>query len=240
MIVVEKKRLSKVLASAGIASRRACETLIFAGRVSVNGSLVKIPQTLVSLEQDCISVDGERIQKKQEKVYYVLNKPKGYICSSSRIGKQPIVLDLFANFSQRLFTIGRLDKETTGLLLVTNDGWFANQVIHPSSQRIKEYLVKTAQEITPDMLKILSEGACIDGKWVRPASVRKIRRGTFRICLKEGRKHEVRIIAERAALDVLELTRIRIGSLLLGSLPEGCFRPLSKKERDALLGGIEA
>lgn len=231
---MEKKRLSKILAAAGVASRRACEALIFEGRVCVNGILVKIPQTLVNLDQDRITVDGEPIHKEQEKVYYILNKPKGYICSNTRPGNQPIVLDLFPQANQRLFTVGRLDRETEGLLLVTNDGHFANRVIHPSSRIIKEYLVKAAQEITGDILKILSEGARIDGKWVRPASVQKVRRGTFRICLKEGKKHEVRILAERASLDIIELIRIRIGSLFLGALPKGEFRLLSKKDQEAI------
>ena len=132
------KRLSKALAAAGIASRRAAEEIIFAGRVQVNGTVIKIPQTLVQWGQDQIMVDGEQVCGEEKKIYYLLNKPSGFICSSTRPkNKQAIVLDLFPNHSQRLFTIGRLDKETRGLILVTNDGHFANEVIHPSSQIIK-------------------------------------------------------------------------------------------------------
>lgn len=231
---MEKKRLSKALAAAGIASRRACEELIFDGRVQVNGRTVKVPQTLVDWETDEIQVDGEKVSSEQKKVYYMLNKPEGYLCTNIRPGKRPIVLDLFPDASERLFTVGRLDRETTGLLLVTNDGHFANQVIHPSSNVIKEYLVKTFQEITPEYLEVLSQGARVDDKWVRPVSVHKVRRGTFKICVKEGKKHEVRIIAERAKLKIDQLSRIRIGSLVLGQLPVGKFRPLTEKDKALL------
>jgi 23S rRNA pseudouridine2605 synthase len=228
---MEKKRLSKALAAAGIASRRACEEIIFEGRVQVNGQTVKIPQTPVDWENDRIQVDGETVTSEQKKVYYMLNKPTGFICTSIRPGKKPIVLDLFPQSEQRLFTVGRLDRETTGLLLVTNDGHFANRVIHPSSNIIKEYIVKTLQEITVEHLESLSEGARVDERWVRPVSVHKVRRGTFKICVKEGKKHEVRIIAERAGLKVVELSRVRIGSLVIGTLPLGEFRTLTDKDK---------
>lgn len=231
---MEKKRLSKALAAAGVASRRACEELIFHGRIQVNGETVKIPQTLVDWGKDKISVDGSVIRGEEEKVYYMLNKPTGYICSSVRPGNKPIVLDLFPHAEKRLFTVGRLDKESQGLLLVTNDGHFSNQVIHPRHQITKEYIVKTAQEITPESLSTLTEGARVDDRWVRPVSVSKVRRGTVRISVKEGKKHEVRIMAERAGLVVLELKRIRIGGLVLGSLQEGNFRKLTDKDKQLL------
>lgn len=231
---MEQKRLSKALAAAGIASRRACEQLIFDGRVKVNGQVIRIPQTPVNWSQDEIAVDEERVSKEEAKQYFLLNKPAGFICSNTRPGRQKIVIDLFPPDSARLFTVGRLDKETKGLLLVTNDGHFANQVIHPSSNIIKEYLVKTAQEIRASHLETLSKGARVDRKWVKPKSVKKVRDGTVRICIKEGKKHEVRILAERAGLDIVELKRIRIGSLVLGSLKEGKYRILNTRDRDLL------
>lgn len=231
---MEKKRLSKALAAAGIASRRACEELIFQGRVKVNGAVVKIPQTLVDWSSDRIAVDETPLASEQKKVYYILNKPAGYICTHTRPGKKKIVLDLFPNQEERLFTVGRLDKETEGLLIVTNDGHFANRIIHPSSNITKEYIVKTLQEITLEHLETLSQGARVDEKWVRPVSVAKVRKGTFRIVVKEGRKHEVRIIAERAQLKVVELRRVRIGGLLLGTLPVGEYRPLTERDKELL------
>ncbi len=231
---MEKKRLSKALAAAGIASRRACETLIFEGRVKVNGQVVLVPQTLVDLSTDKVVVDESMVASEQKKVYYLLNKPAGYLCTNSRPGKKRIVLDLFEPNKHRLFTIGRLDRDTEGLLLVTNDGHFAQQVIHPSSNITKEYVVKTAQEILPEHLETLSQGARVDERWIRPVSVAKVRKGTFRICVKEGRKHEVRIIAERAKLKVLELKRVRIGGLKLGTLPVGEYRVLSERDKQIL------
>lgn len=231
---MEKKRLSKALAAAGIASRRACEEIIFAGRVQVNGETIKLPQFHVDWSTDRICVDGEVVKAEQKKFYYMLNKPTGYICSSVRPGKKRIVLDLFPEVGERLFTVGRLDKETSGLLLVTNDGHFANDVIHPSSNVIKEYIVKTTSEITPEHLETLSQGARVDEKWVRPVSVHKVRKGTFKICVKEGKKHEVRIITERANLKIVELTRVRIGSLTLSTLPLGEYRVLTERDKELI------
>lgn len=222
------------MAAAGIASRRACEELIFAGRVQVNGETVLVPQTLVTWGQDEIRVDGERLKGEQKKASYILNKPKNFLCTNVRPGKKSIVLDLFPKAAERLFTVGRLDKDTTGLLLVTNDGVLANQIIHPSSNIEKEYLVKALQEIEPEHLAKLSEGARVDEKWVRPVSVRKVRKSTFTIVVKEGKKHEVRILAERAKLTVVELKRIRIGGLVLGGLEEGQFRPLTERDKELI------
>lgn len=229
-IPMKEKRLSKALAAAGIASRRACETLIFEGHVKVNGQIVLVPQTLVNWETDQIKVDEVLVSGEQKKLYFMLNKPAGFICSNERIGNKRIVMDLLANLSERLFTVGKLDRDTTGLLLITNDGHFSDRILRSSANIIKEYLVKVAQEITPDHLERLSQGARIDDRWVRPVSVQKVRRGTFKICVKEGKKHEVRIMAEHAGLEIAELKRIRIGQLVLGSLSEGEHRVLTDRE----------
>ena len=232
----KKIRLSKALAAAGVASRRACEEIIFAGRAKVNGVAVLVPQTLISWETDRITVDEEPVAAEEKKLYFMVNKPEGYLCTNVRPERRRIVLDLFPGVSNRLFTVGRLDSNTTGLLLVTNDGHFANRVIHPSSNIIKEYLVKTQQEVLAEHLATLSEGARVDERWIRPVSVTKVRRGTFKICVKEGKKHEVRIIAERAQLRITELKRIRIGNLVLGTLPEGEVRELTSREKELVLG----
>ncbi len=237
---MEEKRLSKALAAAGVASRRACEELIFKGRVKVNGTVVLLPQTHVNWEKDRITVDEEPVRGEERKVYFMLNKPPGFICSSVRPGaSKRIVLDLIPGSSERLFTVGRLDKDSSGLLLITNDGLFSNSVIHPSSDIIKEYLVKTVQEITDVDLKTLSAGARVDRRWVRPKLVKKVRSGTLKICIKEGKKHEVRILAERAKLDIVELKRIRIGGLTLGTLQEGDYRPLTARDKELLFESPE-
>lgn len=234
------KRLSKVLAAAGIASRRACEKLIFDGKVSVNGSIVLTPQTLVSWDKDEIAINGVPLQKEQEKVYFILNKPKGYICSNARVGSKKLVVDLFQNLPYRLFTVGRLDRDTTGLLLLTNDGHFAQAIIHPSKGLTKEYLVKTVQEITHDHLAAIAKGGFIEGTRVKPVRVIKIRKGTLKIVVREGKKREVRLLVQNAGLSILSLERIRIGPLVLGNLPEGHFRPLTTKEKELLLNPASA
>ncbi len=233
----EKKRLSKALAAAGVASRRKCEELIFDGRVQVNGKVVLVPQTLVSWKKDIIFVEGSQLIAEEQKVYYVLNKPTGYICSNKRIGSKKIVLDLFSEAHERLFTVGRLDRDTSGLLIVTNDGHFAQQVIHPSARVSKEYLIKTENEVTHEHLVRISQGSLIEDTWIKPKSVVKVRKGTLKITVMEGKKREVRILVQNAGLVIESLQRIRIGSLTLGTLPIGTFRPLSDKEKTALLAG---
>lgn len=230
----QENRLSKVLAAAGVASRRACEELIFAGKVFVNGEVVLVPQTFVSLSRDKITVGDRVISRSEPKVYYMLNKPTGYICTNLRPGSKKIVLDLFEPLQHKLFTIGRLDRETSGLLLVTNDGHFANKVIHPSSNIAKEYLVKVTQEISPEHLACIAEGAFVEGIWVKPKKVTKVRKGTLKIIIKEGKKREVRAFMEKAGLTILELSRIRIGNLILGNLPLGKYRELSEREKALL------
>jgi 23S rRNA pseudouridine2605 synthase len=187
------KRLSKALAAAGVASRRACEELIFDGKVSVNGEIVLLPQTLVSWEKDDISIDGETLKREQEKVYFMLNKPKGYICSSTRLGSKKLVVDLFAHLNLRLYTVGA------------------------------EHLIS------------ISKGGLVENTWVKPANVKKVRRGTLTVSVHEGKKREVRLLVQKAGLDIVSLHRIRIGALVLGNLEVGEFRPLTDKEKQLLL-----
>lgn len=229
-----KKRLSKTLAAAGIAARRVCEQLIFEGRVTVNGEVILMPQTLVDADTDKITVNGHLIGKEEGKVYYILNKPKGYICSTKGNSNIKIVLDLFKEVNQRLFTVGRLDKDTEGLLLVTNDGHFANRVIHPSANIHKEYVAKTDHEVTHEHLVAISQGTMVEGVFVKPVKVTKVRRGTIKITISEGKKREVRLLLQAAGLSVSELTRIRLGGLHLGPLPVGSWRILSDKEKELI------
>src|ERR1700722_4966036 len=156
-----KKRLSKALAGAAVPSGAAEEASIKKARVVVNGQVVLIPQTLVEWGKDKIKVDGSIVKGEEEKVSFVLNKPKGFICTSAT-DKTKRVIDLFDTSYGRLFTVGRLDRDTTGLLIVTNDGHFANQIIHPSSNIEKEYLAKVDREVTHDDLVKLSKGCVIE------------------------------------------------------------------------------
>lgn len=227
------QRLSKILAERGVSSRRGAEKIIEEKRVRVNGLLIEKPLFFVE-ETDQITVDDNPIPRKENKVYFILNKPKGYLCTNEHINKKRVI-DLFRNLPYRLFTVGRLDKETTGLLIVTNDGFLANKIMHPSSNIEKEYLAKVASEITEDDLKKISEGTFVERGFVKPVSVKKVRRGTLKVIVKEGKKHEVRLLIQNANLKILELKRIRIGSMLLGNLKEGSYRTLRQKEIELFL-----
>ena len=149
--------------------------------------------------------------------------------------KKNKVIDLFEHLKIRVFTVGRLDKDTEGLLIITNDGFFANKVIHPSSNLEKEYLVKVDGDISIDDLMAISKGVEIEKKWITPTFVKKVRKGTLKIGVKEGKKHEVKLLVQKTGKIVKELKRIRIGSLVLGNVPEGSYRKMTKKEIDQFL-----
>ncbi|KAL0862420.1 hypothetical protein Bca101_041538 [Brassica carinata] len=229
------QRLSKVLAAAGVASRRTSEELIFDGKVTVNGSLCTTPQTRVDPTRDIIYVNGNRVPKKlPPKVYFALNKPKGYICSSGE-KETKSVISLFDEFMDswdkrnpgtpkpRLFTVGRLDVATTGLIIVTNDGDFAQKLSHPSSSLPKEYITTVAGDVHKRHLMAISEGTVVEGVHCVPDSVElmpkqhDIRRARLRIVVHEGRNHEVRELVKNAGLEVYSLKRVRIGGFRLPS-----------------------
>lgn len=227
-----KKRLSKVLANANIASRRNSEKLIFDGKVSVNGEIVLLPQTLVDSEEDEIKVDGQLIVVEKQKYYFLFNKPKNVFCSNARKNKEKLVIDYFKAVPARLFTAGRLDKDVTGLIIVTNDGHFSNFVIHPRYNVEKEYLVKVKQTITDVHLKQIQKGVVIEDKLVKPVLVKKTASSICKITVTDGKKHEVKLFIEKAKLDLISLSRIRIGPLALGRLPIGIYRQMKKSEID--------
>ncbi|KAI3793469.1 hypothetical protein L1987_36088 [Smallanthus sonchifolius] len=227
------QRLSKVLAAAGVASRRSCEELIFDGRVTVNGSVCNTPQTRVDPKKDMIYVNGNRLPKKlPPKVYLAMNKPKGYICSAAE-SQTKSVLSLFNDYMKswdkrnpgqpkpRLFTVGRLDVATTGLIIVTNDGEFAQKISHPSSGFSKEYIATIDGTVHKRHLIAISEGTVIDGVHCTPDAVELLpqqpdkKRPRLRIVVHEGRNHEVRELVKSAGLQIYSLKRIRIGAFRL-------------------------
>lgn len=228
------QRLSKVLANSGVASRRACEKLIFSKRVKVNGKTATEPQMMVNAFADQILVDNQPIQKEVSLVYLLFHKPRGLVCSHNKSIHKKIIYDVFGEGASRLFSVGRLDKDTSGLLIMTNDGFFAQKVIHPSSNISKEYIVKTNKEVLDTHLKVIQEGCCVEGKWVFPVKVTKVRKGTLKVIVQEGRKREVRKLVENAGLQITELKRVAIGNLKLGTLPEGSYRPLKEHEKQQI------
>ncbi|RDB31257.1 pseudouridine synthase [Candidatus Similichlamydia laticola] len=224
---MEGKRLAKHLAERGIASRRASEQLILDGQVIVNGEIETSLSRKVG-EEDIVLLQGKPLPKRPCPTYLAFHKPRGYECSRKSVGKS--VFSLLPPHYATLFYVGRLDKESSGLLFFSNDGEFCHHLAHPSFGVKKHYLIKTHRDVTAKDLGILDQGTEIEGKHRRPLSVRKIRRNTIRIVVAEGKKHEVRLFAEAARLIVHELIRIQIGNYQLGHLPPGKWKHTSPEE----------
>jgi len=226
-------RLQKFLSAAGVCSRRKGEEFIRAGRVRVNGRVVAELGAKIDPEQDRVSVDGTPVQPEVRSVYIALNKPPGYVTSCRHAGKR-IVLEL-VDVPQRIFPVGRLDKDSTGLLLLTNDGRLHQKLSHPSFDHEKEYDVSVERPISDGALQRMAEGMPIlDGR-TRPAEVRRTGERRFRIVLKEGRNRQIRRMVRRLGNEVVELKRIRVAAVRLGRLSEGAWRFLTDLEVEALL-----
>ena len=228
-----EKRLNKILQEFGIASRREADRLIENGRVQINGVITTELGIKADPEKDDIRVAGKILNRVEQKIYLLLNKPLGYVCSNKRIHKEKLVIDLLPQ-KERLFTIGRLDKETTGLLLITNDGDFANLVIHPSSNITKEYIATLGSELEKSHIDAMYQGVTIDNRRIKPQLVEKIGAKIVKVVVKEGKKHEVRKLIEKTSLPLIHLKRTRIGRLSLGSLQEGEMRDLSERDKEMI------
>lgn len=226
-------RLQKYLSMAGVCSRRTGEDYIQAGRVKVNGEVVTELGTRVDPEKDRVAVDGKIVRAEDEKIYIMLNKPPGYITSRSHRGEK-IVFDLI-DIRERLNPVGRLDRDSTGLLLLTNDGPLQNRLIHPSYDHEKEYAVETQAPISDTDLENLSRGVVIENRKTRSARITRVAASAFRIILKEGRKRQIRRMVEAVGNRVKTLHRIRMASLHLGNLKQGRWRHLTKDEVKKLL-----
>ncbi|HEA70209.1 hypothetical protein LCGC14_1538570 [marine sediment metagenome] len=226
-------RLQKFLSSAGVCSRRQGEEYIKKGYVKVNGEVVIELGTKVDPTRDRIEIDSELIKEAQNRVYIVLNKPKGYVTSC----KQPddkIVLDLI-DIPERIFPVGRLDKASTGLLILTNDGLLHHRISHPSHDHEKEYEVVLAKPIPNGALKKMEKGLPMMGTKTRSAKIEKISPTRFRIVLREGKNKQIRRMVRKVGNRVLRLKRIRISNIRLGTLAEGRWRYLTEKEKRGLI-----
>jgi 23S rRNA pseudouridine2605 synthase len=226
------ERLQKVLAAAGIASRRECEQLIREGRVEVDRQVVTELGTRVVADQQEIRVDGEPIHR-PKRLYYAVNKPPGVVCTNRDPAGRTRVVDLVVS-DQRLFTVGRLDRASEGLIIVTNDGALADRLTHPRYGAEKTYLVRVAGHPTAAQLKTLREGIHLAEGLARVVSLRVKRRTKLstdlEIVLNEGRNREIRRILARIGHKVLTLKRTSIGPLRLGKLPVGAARKLTAEE----------
>lgn len=235
----EPMRLQKYLARAGVASRRACENVILAGRVSVNGETVTELGTKVIPEKDLVEVDGAAVVLNELQVVLMLNKPKGFITSMSDPFSRPCVADLIpVEQYPGIFPVGRLDCDTKGLLLFTTDGELGNRLLHPREHVDKTYRVLVAGHITNEALDALRKGVVLDDGITSPANavfVKQTKKNTWMLLtIHEGRKRQVRRMCEAVGYPVRELQRISFGPLDLGDLKEGRFRELTLSETRAL------
>jgi 23S rRNA pseudouridine2605 synthase len=234
----EGVRLQKVLASAGVGSRRACEELIEAGRVSVNGEIVVGQGRRVDPETAIIRVDGMRVTTSTTKIYLALNKPKGMVSAMTDPEGRPTVGDLVVDRKERLFHVGRLDAETEGLLLLTNDGELAHRLSHPSFEVPKTYLAEIIGPVQRDVGKRLRAGILLEDGPVKVDSFKLIdsaaNKVLVEVVLHEGRKHVVRRLLAEVGHPVQSLVRTAIGPVFLGSQRPGRLRNLTPQEVGAL------
>ena len=229
-------RLQKFLSAAGVCSRRSGETLIRAGRVQVNYRVVDELGAKVDPAQDRVAVDGIPVVPEHGMIYIALHKPRGYVTSCHHPGKR-IVLELI-DVPVRVFPVGRLDKDSTGLLLLTNDGRLHHRLSHPAFDHEKEYDVTVERPISDGALQRMARGLPILNTRTRPAEVTRVSEKRFRIVLKEGRNRQIRRMVGRVGNEVVSLTRIRFAGLRLGRLPEGAWRYLDDQEVEGLLESI--
>jgi len=231
--MVAAVRLAKHLAHAGVASRRAAEEIVRAGRVTVDGALVTDPARDVDGSQ-AIAVDGAALDGAEPRVVVMLNKPAGVVSTARDPGGHPTVVGLVGS-RRRLYPVGRLDADATGLLLLTNDGELANRLLHPRYEVPKTYVVTVRGGPVRDRaVRSLREGVVLDDGRTAPARVRRLAGDRLEIVLREGRKRQVKRMCEAVGHRVLELRRTAFGPLRLGSLREGRWRALSERELAAL------
>jgi 23S rRNA pseudouridine2605 synthase len=228
-----EERLQKILAHAGIASRRKAEEIIAAGRVSVNGETITELGSKADLAVDRIKVDGQVLSAPKHHLYIALNKPKNVVTTVRDPQGRETVLSFFKGMRERIYPVGRLDYASEGLLLLTNDGDFANKLTSPSSHVTKTYLAKANGLLTADQEEQFRHGIPMHGRRTAPAGLRMLRKGLnpwYEVRLVEGRQNQIRIMFKHFGLLVEKLKRIKIGFLELGTLKPGAYRTLTNAE----------
>ncbi len=236
--MAQPERVQKLIAQAGIASRRKAEELIQQGRVTVNGRPIKLGDS-ARPNKDVIAVDGQRIASSSGKIYLALHKPRGFVTTMEDERGRKCVAQLVEDVPGRVYPVGRLDKDSEGLLIMTNDGNLANAVSHPKTHVAKTYRVTLRPGITEEQLIKLSTGIMLDGRMTAPAKARVLEqqpgRAVVEIVLYEGRNREIRRMCESMGLEVARLKRTAIGPVRLSMLPQGRHRELSREEIAGLL-----
>ncbi len=230
-------RINKFLAECGVASRRNCDQLIKDGLVTINGKVATLGMEVDELH-DSVSVDGKKINAIKKYSYYMMNKPKGYVCTVKDDKDRKTVMDLLPPSVGRVFPVGRLDYDSEGLLLFTNDGDLSNRLMHPSSEIPKTYLVKIEGSIPDEAIEKLKRGVVIDGVKTKKCNIKIVDETKsftkFHVTVTEGRNREIRKMFLTVGKEVKFLKRIKIGDLGLGSLNRGDVRKLTKEEVEYL------
>ncbi len=231
-------RLQKFLSECGVASRRKSEELISMGKVKVNGRVAQIGDK-INPKRDTVTVNGKKVVSSKNKYYIMLHKPRGFVTTLSDEMDRRCVADLVKDIPERIYPVGRLDKDSEGLLLMTNDGDFANAMMHPKHHVPKTYRVTVRQNVTENMVDQLAVGIVIEGRKTAPADVRVLlkedTRTVLEIILYEGRNREIRKMCESLGLEVIRLKRTQFGSLKLGMLAQGKYRDLTPEEVHRLM-----
>jgi len=234
-----KERLQKIIAGAGISSRRAAETMIMEGRVTVNNAVVRQLGAKADIEKDEVRVNGKLIHPETLKVYLMLNKPKGYVTTLHDPQGRPVVTDLLTGVSERLFPVGRLDYDSEGLLLMTNDGDFSLKIQHPRFRIPKTYMIKIEGTLAASEIRALSKGVNLMDGIFKPESFhilkKNLRSCWLTLIMAEGRKRVIRRGFQSLGHPVVRLIRTTISDVSLGSLKAGTFRYLTCKEVQSLL-----
>ena len=225
---MEPIRINKYISSSGVCSRREAEKYILDGKVKVNGQVISDLSTKIGAK-DKVQLNGKLICLEEEKVYIMLNKPRGYVTTSKEQFGRPSVLDL-VNVNQRVYPVGRLDMDSQGLLILTNDGDFTNNIIHPTKHIKKEYEVLLSYDISNGDIIKLEQGVDIGDYITRPAIVKRVSNNQILITISEGKNRQIRKMCEAIGNKVKLLKRISIGNLQLGSLKEGQYKYLTTQE----------
>jgi 23S rRNA pseudouridine2605 synthase len=230
-------RLAKFLAHAGIASRRGAEEIVRAGRVSIAGTVVTDPARDVDADSG-VAVDGRFLEGPEERMVFVVHKPSGVLSTARDTHGRKTVIDLVPGRGARLYPVGRLDADSTGLILVTNDGDLAQRLTHPSYEVPRVYRATVHPSPVPEgALRTLREGVDLDDGRTAPAKVRQLKPGVLELTIHEGRNHQVKRMCEAVGHRVRTLTRVRFGPLRLDDLPEGAHRRLKQAEVEQLRRG---
>lgn len=228
-----QERLQKYLSECSVASRRKSEELILQGRVTVNGKKASLGDK-VDPKTDIVAVNGKKVHKFKEKYYIMLNKPRGYVTTMSDELGRKCVKELVSDVGAVVYPVGRLDRDSEGLLLLTNDGEFANNIMHPKKHISKTYRVTVRSAVTEEQITSLSGGVMIDGRQTLPAEVRVLEksetRSVLEIVIYEGRNRQIRKMCEETGLEVARLKRTAVGGVKLGMLHTGSWRELSEDE----------